>query len=133
MRLELLSGEPAHSAKPESRRLRQNGLKCGSVRCGVERPARQKSSYKVVKEGAAGLGDSKPVLASLFRKVDGSMSSIEKNAKTVQEHFTRVYDAPSTIDLPALEEIQQRPVREDLAAVPPDEEIIAAIRKANSN
>jgi hypothetical protein len=89
--------------------------------------------YKVVKELAAGMGQSKPVLASLFRKVDGSMSSIEENAKTVQEHFTRVYDAPSTIDLADLEEIQQRPVREDLATVPTDEEIVAAIRKAKSN
>ncbi len=59
--------------------------------------------YKVVKELAAGVGQSKPVLASLFRKVDGSMASIEENAKTVQEHFTRVYDAPLTIDLAALD------------------------------
>ena len=61
------------------------------------------------------------------------MSSIEENPTTVQEHFSRVYDAASTIDLSALEEIEQRPVREDLAAVPTDEEIIAAIRKAKSN
>jgi hypothetical protein len=89
--------------------------------------------YKVVKVLAAGMGQSKPVLASLFRKVDGSMSSIEEKAKTLQEPFTRVYDAPSTIDLAALEEIQQRLVREDLAVVPTDEEIADAIHKAKSN
>ncbi len=45
------------------------------------------------------------------------MSSIQENAKTVQERFTRVYDAASTLDLNALEEIQQRPAWEYLAAV----------------
>ncbi len=67
-----------------------------------------------------------PVLASLFRKV-------EENPTTVQEHFSRVYDAASTIDLSAREDIEQRPVREDFAAVPTEEHIIAAIRKATSN
>ncbi len=71
----------------------------------------------------------KPVLASLSRKVDGSRSSIKENAKTVQDHFKTVYDAPSTTDLAALEEIQQRRVRKDLAMVPTDEEIVAATRK----
>ncbi len=44
-----------------------------------------------------------------------------------------MYHAASTIDLNDLEEIQQRPVREDLAAVPTDEEIIAAIQHELEN
>ena len=79
------------------------------------------------------MGRSKPVLASLFRKPDGSMSSPEENPKTVQEHFTRVYDSVSSLDPTVLEEIRQRPVREELGALPTDDEIRAAIRKAKSN
>ncbi len=65
--------------------------------------------------------------------MDGSISSIEENSKTVQEHFTRVYEAPSKTNTAAFEEIQQRHVREDSAAVPTDEAIITAIGKAKSN
>jgi hypothetical protein len=117
MLLELRSDKPDLSAKLRSAKPRQTGLNRGFVRCVAVRPAQQKF---------------KPVLASLCRKVDGSMSPTEENPKTVQEHFTRVCDAASAIELIALEEIQKRPVREELAVVPTDEEIIAAFRKPKS-
>ena len=89
--------------------------------------------WTAVKELAAGMDKSKPVLASLFRKPDGIMSTPEENSNTVQKHFTSVYDAKTNMDRTVLDEIKQRPVRIEFDVVPSDEEIHVAIRRAKDN
>ena len=59
-----------------------------------------------------------------FRNSEGKLcDSAAENAKALETHFEKVYNIQSGVDGTVIDEVRQRPVRNDLDCVPSDEEI----------
>jgi hypothetical protein len=72
-------------------------------------------------------GHGKKVSEQLFRNKDGNIcSNLEENAKTVKEHFQKVYNIQNQLDPTVFDLVRQRPIRSELDDPP----TLAEIRKA---
>ena len=79
-------------------------------------------------------GHSKKVSEQLFRNKDGEIcSNVEENAKTVQEHFQKVYNIQNQLDPTVFDLVRQRPIRVELDDPPTLEEIRKALNSAKKD
>ncbi len=69
-----------------------------------------------------------------FKNSEGKLcDSAAENAKALETHFEKVYNILSDVDGTVIDELRQRPVRNDLDCVPSDEEMSMALQKAKKN
>lgn len=79
-------------------------------------------------------GHSKSVSEQRFRNKSGEMCSDPvENAKTVRDHFQKVYNIKSELDPEVLSKIEQRPVRFEMDDPPTLEEMRKALRAAKKD
>ena len=79
-------------------------------------------------------GHSKKVSEQLFRNNDGILcSNPEENARTVKEHFQKVYNIQNQMDPTVFDLIRQRPIRVNLDDPPTLEEIRKALNSAKTD
>jgi hypothetical protein len=76
-------------------------------------------------------GHSKKVSEQFFRNENGILcSNPTENARTVKEHFQKVYNIQNQLDSTVLDLVRQRPIRFELDYPPTLEEVRKALNSA---
>ena len=79
-------------------------------------------------------GHSKKVSEQRFRNKDGVLcSNPTENARTVKEHFQKVYNIQHQLDLTVFDLVRQRPIRFELDVPPTLEEVRKALNSAKKD
>ena len=101
----------------------------------LERRDNPKGYWEGVSKIRGGLrGHVKGHTVQRFRNSEGKLcDSAAENAKALETHFEKVYNILSGVDGIVIDEIRQRPVKNELDCVPTDAEISKALQKAKKN
>ena len=90
-----------------------------------------KQYWDAVRDLKRGISDTKPSQKTIFLNSEGvERKTAAENEETVQAHFTKVFNIPSSCQTSVINEIRQRKIRHFLDDAPSDDEIRNAVLHA---